>query len=140
MFRYHLRTRPRHKKSYLLGIGFNLNSIGDLLKHIEADLQKQVEAYLRLVGLKFVHIPGSLQRYIWTKSSRVPIHIAMQASRAFKGVPDLLIFKGDGKCLIMELKAPKGKLTTEQEAWLKLGMVVCKSLDDAIKIIDEWRN
>ena len=109
------------------------------MNHIEADLQKQVEAYLKLVGLTFVHIPGSLQRYIWTKSSRVPIHIAMQASRAFKGVPDLLIFKGGGECLIMELKAPKGKLTPEQESWVSLGLVVCKSLEEATKAIDQWR-
>jgi hypothetical protein len=108
------------------------------VNNIEAQLQKQVELYLKCHGLTFVHIPSSLQRHIWSKSSRVPIHIAAEASRAFKGVPDLMIFGGGGKCLIIELKAPKGTLTPEQKHWVSLGMVVCRSFDEAKAIIDKW--
>jgi hypothetical protein len=108
------------------------------MNNIEAKLQNQVELYLKCHGLTFVHIPASLQRHIWSKASRVPIHIAAEASRAFKGVPDLLIFGGGGRCLIIELKAPNGTLTPEQKRWESLGMVVARSFDEAKAIIDKW--
>lgn len=110
------------------------------MQRLEATLQKSVEQYLKLVGLTYVHIPASIQRYIWAKSSRVPIHIAAEASRAFKGVPDLMIFGGAGRCLVMELKAPKGKLTPEQAKWERLGLVVCRTVEDAVSKIEDFRN
>jgi len=110
------------------------------MKHEEDILQRQVEAYLRAVGLKFVHVPKSLQRHIWSKVSRVPIHVAAEAGRAFKGQPDLLIFaKGvTPRCLVMELKTESGRLTPEQLEWDYYGMIVCRTFASAKKTIDDF--
>ena len=52
--------------------------------HDEDILQRQCNAYLELLKaqgrIMYIHIPGSLQRFIWNKASHVPIHIAKEAS------------------------------------------------------------
>jgi len=108
------------------------------VKNEEDILQHQVEAYLRVKRLKFIHIPKQLQRYLWGKGrGSIPIHIAMMASKAFKGLPDLFIFDGT-QCLIMELKSAKGVLTEEQNGWIENGLVICRTFDDAKSKIDHW--
>ena len=83
--------------------------------HDEDILQRQCNAYLELLKaqgrIMYIHIPGSLQRFIWNKASHVPIHIAKEASNALKGIPDLLIFRRDGMSLKLELKSKTGTLT-----------------------------
>jgi hypothetical protein len=51
-------------------------------------------------------------------------------------VPDLLIFNRQGGCLLIELKTEKGTLTKEQKEWLDYGLVVCRSFDEAKRVID----
>jgi len=109
----------------------------------EEQIQQAVENYLSLRSVKFVHIPKSLQRFIWSNTSHTPPHVAREASRHLKGIPDLLIFKyvglgPDPKCLILELKRGKGVLTHEQCEWIELGMVVAYSFEEAREYIDKF--
>ena len=109
----------------------------------EEQIQQAVENYLNLRGVKFVHIPKSLQRFIWSKTSHTPPHVAREASRHLKGIPDLLIFKCVGvgrapECLILELKRDKGKVTIEQTEWFRLGMVLAHSFEEAREYIDKF--
>jgi hypothetical protein len=114
----------------------------------EAQLQAQCEQYLRTAGLRYIHIPGQLQRFILgsgfrnTKTGKqwrvVPIHIAKLASDAFKGQPDLLVFGTDGRYLAVELKVGRNKLTTEQEQWTDYGLHVCRSFEAFQQIVSDW--
>ena len=101
--------------------------------HDEDILQRQCNAYLELLKaqgkIMYVHIPGSLQRFIWNKASHVPIHIAKEASDALKGVLDLLIFRHDGMSLKIELKSKTGILTEEQKSWEPFRMLVIRDFD-----------
>lgn len=85
----------------------------------EEALQSICESYLRAKGLRFVHIPGKIQRFIW--SPICPKWVGALASRNLKGIPDLLIFgeavNGTRKCLAIELKSEKGTMKKEQKEW-----------------------
>jgi len=113
-----------------------------LRKRDEEILQRQCNAYLDLLvaqgKIMYIHIPGSLQRFIWNKSSHVPAHIAKEASHALKGIPDLLIFRRDGESLKIELKSKTGVLTDEQKKWKSFLLIVFRDFD-AFKIaVDEF--
>jgi hypothetical protein len=114
----------------------------------EAHLQTLCERYLEILNLRYIHIPSQLQRFIWgsgiktTASGKpwrvVPIHIAKQASQAFKGQPDLLVFGTDGRFLAVELKVGHNTLTPEQKTWLPYGLHVVRSFDGFKAIVSEW--
>ena len=105
----------------------------------EAELQDKVEDVLTDLGLQYVHIPGNLQNYL---RGRAPAHIAALASRAFKGMPDLLIFDKSGEynvCLLLELKTEIGRLSQSQVNWSKgLNLHVAYGYEEAEKIIKEF--
>ena len=86
----------------------------------------------------YIHIPGSLQRFVWNKASHVPVHIAKEASKALKGIPDLLIFRRDGKSLKVELKSKTGTLTEEQKSWDPFRMLVIRDFDTFKIAVDEF--
>jgi hypothetical protein len=107
----------------------------------EAELQDKVEDILLDLDLQYVHIPGNLQRYLRT---RAPAHIAAEASRAFKGMPDLLIFSKHEEynvCLLLELKTEIGKLSQSQRDWSKgLNLHVAYGIEEAKNILSEFAN
>lgn len=110
--------------------------------HDEDILQRQCNAYLDLLKaqgkIKYIHIPGSIQRFVWSKASHVPIHIAKEASDALKGVLDLLIFRHDGMSLKIELKSKTGILTEEQKSWEPFRMQVIRDFDTFKIAVDEF--
>lgn len=63
-----------------------------------------------------------------------------------KGFPDLLVLCPGGRTIYMELKTPTGKLSIEQIRFHEFlrGMghkaCICRSVDDAIKAIEEDNN
>jgi hypothetical protein len=67
----------------------------------EKEFQKECHKYLRKVGLRYLHL--SEDTY-------------MNTGGHYKGVPDLLIFKGD-KSLLIELKKHDGKESQGQKTW-----------------------
>lgn len=119
----------------------------------EASIQRQVEAYLSLKGLKFIHIPDAIYK-LCAPYSKTPIHIKKIISQSLKGLPDLLIFKrktyqiGDDKlatkdidtsCLLLELKKKNAKARQSQRKWHgNLPVQVVDNVAEAIKIIEKW--
>lgn len=108
------------------------------LKQVEDKLQKAVEQYLKLKNIRYIHLPKNSQRFIWNKKYGIPAYVAAEASRALKGVPDLILFGKDQTYLLIELKSEKGKLTPEQKTWLEYGMVVYRDFDSLQELIDKW--
>jgi len=101
-------------------------------------LQKICEQYLSLKKIKYIHLPKGAQRFIWNKKFGIPVHIAMEASKALKGVPDLILFGLDGTYQLIELKSAKGKLTEGQKEWKNYGLKLFREFDEFQKFVDEW--
>ena len=110
--------------------------------HDEDILQRQCNAYLELLKaqgkIMYIHIPGSLQRFIWNKASHVPIHITKEASNSLKGIPNLLIFRRDGESLKIKLKSKTGALTEEQKKWRSFMLIVIRDFDSFKVAVDEF--
>ncbi len=109
----------------------------------EKDLEKTCESYLKELGLRYIHIPDSLLAWIMginpiTKKHNTPPWVRVVISRAFKGVPDLLIFLDD-KCLLVELKTATGKLSQGQKTWSKgVKVHVVREFFDFKELVDEF--
>ena len=82
----------------------------DALRETEKQFQSAVMGYARHAGWCFYH----------THNSR---HSAA-------GFPDLCLVRGD-RCIMAELKTDTGKVTADQEAWLKAL--------DGVSELDAWR-
>lgn len=109
-------------------------------RHEEEDLQMSTERYLQFRHIRYIHIPGKLQRHIWNKRSAVPPWIARMASDALKGIPDLLIFDRRGRYLAIELKSSTGRLTEGQKDWEPYGLKVCRNIDEFVCAVNEWED
>lgn len=110
----------------------------------EAAIQAGVEAYLRMKGLAYIHIPAYLLNAAF--SPRFAQGGAMwamkRAADEIRGIPDLFVFDEahPGAVLVIELKTPVGRLTAAQERWLAvLGGHVCRSVEDAVAVVETWR-
>jgi hypothetical protein len=107
--------------------------------------QAQVEAYLDALGLKWFHMPAYVLRaaFGWRKDRSGPEMGAMAAAAAIvRGLPDLLIWDGRGRCLPIELKtdAKASKLTAAQRMWrTAIGTKEARSFEEAKALIDDWR-
>jgi len=113
----------------------------------EGVIQDQVEGYLNLKGIRFLHIPDVVYRMVG--SPKVPVWDKAVISKYLKGAPDLMIFKkemfsdnvpcDDNSCLILELKRKNGKARDSQKAWHK-GLIVHvpQSFEEARTLIDRW--
>ena len=105
----------------------------------ESAIQSAVEQYLRLHGIRFIHIPDCVLR-LCSPISRIPLWHKKEISQALKGIPDILAFMDD-RCLLLELKRKGGRLRQPQKAWLKgLKHHVVDNLTDAVQIINDWRS
>jgi len=114
----------------------------------EGVIQEQVEAYLTLKGIRFLHIPDIVYR-LCAPYSPIKVWEKAMISRYLKGTPDLLIFKKDmisdevecmdNSCLMLELKRKNEKARQAQRAWHK-GLVVHipQSFEEARELIDHW--
>jgi len=109
----------------------------------ESTIQRQVDAYLELLGVRAIRIPDSLYRAVYAQRS-VPVHVKANIAKYIAGLPDLLIPRLTDKGLIMlalELKSEKGKLSPKQVKWQKhLGTVVAHSFEEAKTLIDVFLN
>ena len=105
-------------------------------------IQKKVEAYLNILGVRFFHIPDYLLMFI-KATPGVPQYLKNLVSQHFKGLPDLIIWhknkKGFNHCLLLELKTETGKLSQGQKNWHKgLNVAVTYGAEEAIKEIDKF--
>jgi len=79
-----------------------------MMPETENDFMTWVLMLAKLFGWKVAHFRAARTNKGW----RTPV----QADG--KGFPDLVLVKGD-KLIFVELKSKKGKLSTEQRAWLQ---------------------
>jgi len=95
----------------------------------EAYFQRQCNEYLRKRNVQFLHIEKGRGKNTTHR----------------KGVPDLLVFPGDGRVFFIELKAPGGKLRPEQVEFFRdmrlRGYVcdVCYNFEHFVCIIERIR-
>lgn len=108
--------------------------------HPESDIQKAVVQWLQtqenLGRLTYFSIPNN------PRSAATGLKLKREGMRA--GTPDLEILANGCVPLFVEMKAPKGTLTDEQElAAHRLTehgalVVVCRSLDDVMNLVNTW--
>lgn len=115
--------------------------ISKFLKPTEDDIQAQVENYLGLLNLRYIHIPKGSYQAVKSVSKRQRGEI----SKKLTGVPDLLILSRDNKnpennhLLLLELKKEGGKLSKGQIEWhVGLNVFVAYSFEESKKVIDSW--
>lgn len=101
--------------------------------------QEAVIEYCEIRGIPIVHIPNEGKR-------TVSYGAKLRRMGMKKGFPDLFIPKAaKGKHgLFIEMKAPRGRVTAEQDEWLSLlsregyGAVVCYGFNKAISVIEAY--
>jgi len=107
----------------------------------EKEIQAQVEAYLRTLGIKPIRMPDALYRSIYANRS-VSMHVKAQIANHIAGLPDLiipLITENGTLILPLELKAIGGKLGPKQVKWQReLNTVVAYSFEEAKILIDNF--
>ncbi len=111
-------------------------------KTSEEAIQASVEAYLDRLALPWFHLPPYVLRaaFGWGRHSGPELGAMSRAAAIVRGLPDLLIWDGKGRCLAIELKTATGKLTAAQKAFrAAIGTQVARSFDEAKGIIDAWR-
>ena len=112
----------------------------------EADIQREVEAYVEARGIYYTRIPDSLFRWIYGAGSSVPVWVRAMIGRYLTGQPDLILMKpmGNGKgcfALPLELKRVGGKLSPEQVRTQEaIGTKVAHSTAEAIAFIREFED
>ncbi len=108
----------------------------------EKQIQESVEAYLRLRGLAYFHLPDALLKAGFSHGAAIN-YALINAARDVRGFPDLLIFdeRRQGEVLCVELKTETGKMSVNQREWQRvLGTKLCRGFDEARGAIDEWVN
>ncbi len=106
----------------------------------EKQIQESVEAYLRLRGLAYFHLPDALLKAGFSHGAAIN-YALINAARDVRGFPDLLIFdeRRQGECLSVELKTETGKMSVNQREWQRiLGTKLCRGFDEARAVIDDW--
>jgi hypothetical protein len=108
--------------------------------HPEDDLQMAVASYLdRCLGayVYWCHIPNGGKR-----NKREAGRLKSMGVKA--GVADILLLFG-GRPFFIELKAPKGTASDGQKEFRKIverqsiKYIICRSLDEVMKALDEWK-
>lgn len=100
---------------------------------LERVLQKQVEAYLELKGIRYIRVPDSLWAFVNTTA---PMWLRIFTGKFLAGIPDIVALKGE-KALHLELKSAKGKMSPKQVAWSRDCLVhEVKDFETAKRLID----
>jgi len=99
----------------------------------EADIQRRCEKLLDALGMRWLHVPGDIQRWLRLYA---PKHICIIGARYLRGMPDLIVFSPSGRYLLLELKTEKGRLRKSQLEWSQgLPLHVARGWKEAEKII-----
>lgn len=89
----------------------------------EREIQRRTVAALRKAGFT-----------VWVTSGN-------RTAQNTAGTPDLFVGIGGGMCVALEMKAPKGKLTAEQERLHAEGkIIVVRSVEEAIDAVIDRRS
>jgi len=102
------------------------------MKQEEHHLQVSVMRFLDVVlpdDARAFHVPNGGRR-----DGRTGARLKREGVKA--GVPDIVIVMGGGRCAMIELKADKGRLSSQQKEWAawceayKLPYALCRSLPE----------
>ena len=108
----------------------------------EATIQAQVEEYLNIRRIPFLHIPAYILRaaFSFRPGFGADIGARAQAAEAIRGFPDLVLFNAECRAyLSLELKSSIGKMTHAQKRWqAALDTRKATSFEQAKGIIDAW--
>lgn len=139
-----LKTHPKDNPAFLLARSLKPKARKRPRKATtpEAVTQDLTEQYLDALGLPWFHLPAYVLRaaFGWSAHRTGPELGAMkEAAGIVRGLPDLLIFHPDGRCLPLELKSDTGKLTAAQRMWrTAIGTREARTFEAAKEIIDAW--
>lgn len=104
-------------------------------------IQKQVEAYLKLLGARYIRLPNALFLWIYAQRS-VPLWVKTIIAEYIAGLPDILLPKLTEQGLMMlplELKAKNGVIGKKQKKWERvLGTKYAFSFEEAREMIDKF--
>lgn len=97
----------------------------------EAQLQQAVIETARTFGWRVAHFRPAQTKHGW----RTPV------AADGKGFPDLcMVNPRSGRLIFAELKASKGKLTAEQEAWMRDLAAALPAADVCLWTPEDWPN
>lgn len=110
-----------------------------LSKNAERILQRKCESYLLKHRIPYLRLPDAIYRSIKKMSAAN----AKEVAERITGWPDISIYKvapdGSLLSLCIELKSPKGKMSTEQKKWQQhLATKVCRDYDTFKQMVDEF--
>jgi hypothetical protein len=108
-------------------------------RNAEARTQAAIVEWIRLVAPELIvfHVPNGGLR---SKAEAA----RMRWVGVLAGVPDLVVLGRDGRCWLVEVKAPGGTLSADQRAirdWctaLRVPFVIAKSIDDVRLAFQIW--
>jgi hypothetical protein len=109
--------------------------VGKLVDRAEAEIQREVEGWLRLQGY-WPRTPEYLD-------GRVPprgwyVHLSPKGTKNNPILLDLVVLGLDGRYLEVELKTQTGAVRDGQAAILKSSGVLCRSSVEAIEVLRGW--
>ena len=103
------------------------------MRRPEENLQRACIQYTRLAypGLMFFHVPNE-------KGNRTDGEMArLKKLGVVAGVADLVFCLPDGRFAAIEMKAPKGRLSNDQEAWL-MAVEASNGLSAVVRSVDAY--
>lgn len=109
--------------------------VGKLVDKAEAEIQREVEGWLRINGY-WPRTPEYLD-------GRVPprgwyVHLSPKGAKSNPILLDLVVLGLDGRYLEVELKTANGAVRDGQAAILRSGGVLCRSSVEAMEVLREW--
>jgi hypothetical protein len=109
--------------------------VGKLADRAEAEIQREVEGWLRINGF-WPRTPEYLD-------GRVPprgwyVHLSPKGAKNNPILLDLVVLGLDGRYLEVELKTQTGAVREGQAAILKSSGVLCRSSAEAIEVLRGW--
>ena len=84
----------------------------------EADLQRQCEQYLEVMGIDYIRIPNAVYNMIFGPHSKLTGQQKSFCAKYLKGLKDLFVLVPDSEYvrgIVIELKSAKGKLSQGQK-------------------------
>ena len=110
-----------------------------MARRLEDDLQRAVLAYIAAA------IPYAIVFHVPNGGFRTkPEAARLKSLGVMPGVADLVLLAGRGRVFFLELKAPKGRTTEDQDQFgeaaraLGCGWAVIRSIDDLILAFKAW--
>lgn len=127
------RMSPQDRKS--IGVRSNAEKSDALASKSEAEIQREVESYLVLLGYER-RSPDAILRGIPRSGWFVHLHKAKRNPILL----DILILSNTGRYIEIELKTSEGRIRPEQKELIRQRGLLARSSLEAITKIKEWHD